>query len=180
MEYLFRGFTTEKGEQKLIIKGKEYQGEWVYGYYFCLHHMDNRTHIHHFIIPENIPIPKERPIGEIQIEVIPETVGIWTGAVDANNKKVFERINYQEGEEEKPVVTEQCQNKLIEFNVSWAMNNILKTIDTYLRSRIEKAQDREDIWYCQGMLDAVSDFLTEELYREIQSEIYSKRLATDK
>ena len=90
MEYLFRGFTTEKGEQKIIVNGKEYQGEWVYGYYFCLHHMDNRTHIHHFIIPENIPIPKERPIGEIQIEVIPETVEIWTRVVDANKKKVFE------------------------------------------------------------------------------------------
>ena len=87
MEYLFRGFTTEKGEQKLIIKGKEYQGEWVYGYYFCLHHMDNRNHIHHFIIPENTPIPKERPIGEIQIEVIPETVKIWTGG---SKMKIYE------------------------------------------------------------------------------------------
>ena len=89
MEYLFRGFTTEKGEQKIIVNGKEYQGEWVYGYYFCLHHMDNRMHIHHFIIPENISIPKERPIGEIQIEVIPETVGQFTGLTDKNGKKIF-------------------------------------------------------------------------------------------
>lgn len=83
-------------------------------------------------------------------------------------------------ETEKLAVTKECQAKFIEFNVSWTMNNISKTIDMHLRPRIEKAQDREDIRYCQGMLDAISDFLTEELYREIQDEIYSKRLATDK
>jgi hypothetical protein len=50
----------------------------------------------------------------------------------------------------------------------------------WLIPRIKEAKDREDIRYCQGMLDAISDFLTEELYREIQDEIYRKRLATDK
>jgi len=81
---------------------------------------------------------------------------------------------------EKLAVTKECQDKFIEFNVSWVMNNISKTIDMHLRPRIKEAKDREDIRYCQGMLDAISDFLTDELYTQIQGEIYSERLAMDK
>lgn len=80
-------------------------------------------------------------------------------------------------EEEILAVTKECQAKFIEFNVSWAMNNISKTIDMHLIPRIKEAKDREDIQYCQGMLDAFSDFLTDKLYAEILTEIYSKRLA---
>lgn len=61
----------------------------VYGAYFTLHHDDQRTHIHHFIIPENTPIPKEKPIGEIQIEVDPATVGQYAFLDDINDKKIF-------------------------------------------------------------------------------------------
>lgn len=78
---------------------------------------------------------------------------------------------------EKLAVTKECQDKFNEFNVSWAMNNISKTIDMWLIPRIKEAKDREDIRYCQGMLDAISDFLTDELYTQIQGEIYNKRLA---
>lgn len=65
-------------------------GEWAYGAYFCLHHNDERTHIHHFIIPDNTPIPKDKPIGEIQVEVILATVGQFTGLVDRKGTKIYE------------------------------------------------------------------------------------------
>ena len=76
-EILFRGISKETKAM-------------VYGAYFSLHHDDHRTHIHHFIIPANTPIPKEKPIGEIQIEVDPTTVGQYTGLCDKDGKKIFE------------------------------------------------------------------------------------------
>lgn len=65
-------------------------GEWVYGFYFSMYHNDDREHLHHFIIPLNVPIPKDKPIGEIQVEVDPDTIGQYTGSTDKNGKKIFE------------------------------------------------------------------------------------------
>lgn len=77
--------------REILFRGKRISnGEWVYGAYFCLHHNDERDHIHHFIIEENTPLPKDKPIGEIQIEVVAETVSQYTGTDDKNGKKIFE------------------------------------------------------------------------------------------
>lgn len=65
-------------------------GEWVYGAYFCLHHNDERKHIHHFIIPNDVPIPKDKLIGEIQVEVIPETVCQFTELFDRYKYEIYE------------------------------------------------------------------------------------------
>lgn len=75
-------------------------GEWVIGYYFCMHHNDGRTHIHHFIIPIDAEIPKDKPIGEIQVEVIPETVGEYTGLdTDEKTTSIFKNdvIKFDDG-----------------------------------------------------------------------------------
>ena len=75
-----------------LYRGKRIDnGEWVYGFYFCMYHDDDREHLHHFIIPLNVSIPKDRPIGEIQVEVDPETVGqCVSGLPGKNGKKIFE------------------------------------------------------------------------------------------
>ncbi|MCU7522727.1 MAG: hypothetical protein HF308_19150 [Ignavibacteria bacterium] len=95
---------------KFRAKRKD-NGEWVYGAYFCIHHDDGRTHLHHFIIPENVPIPKDKPIGEIQVEIDPKTLDQFMGYTDMDGKEVYEndilsqetsrdkllyQINYQE------------------------------------------------------------------------------------
>ena len=69
-----RKFEVGVAESNLITAKRLDNGEWVKGYYFCLHHNDDRTHIHHFVIPFDTPIPKDKPIGEIQVEIDPYSV----------------------------------------------------------------------------------------------------------
>lgn len=77
--------------REILFRGKRIDnGKWVEGYYFCMHHNDSRTHIHHFIIPLNIDISKEKTIAELQVEVDPATVGEFTSLCDKNGKKIFE------------------------------------------------------------------------------------------
>lgn len=74
-----------------LCRGKRVDNnEWVYGFYFCIHHNDDRNHLHHFIIPLNVPIPKDVSIGKIQIEVDPNTIDRYVGKNDKKNKMVFE------------------------------------------------------------------------------------------
>ena len=76
--------------REILFRGRRIDiGEWVYGFYFCMHHDDDREHLHHFIIPLNVPLPKDKPIGEIQVEVDPSTIGQYT-CLTANGKKIFE------------------------------------------------------------------------------------------
>lgn len=75
-EILFRGISKETKAM-------------VYGAHFTLHHDDQRTHIHHFIIPENTPIPKGKPIGDIQVEVDSASVGQYAFLNDIDDKKIF-------------------------------------------------------------------------------------------
>ncbi len=79
MRYKFRGKALEECKQKRIKKG-----DWVKGHlyvdsqnrYFIVLPMDSRYFIFEF------------PLG--MIEVIPETVGQWTGFLDENDEEVYE------------------------------------------------------------------------------------------
>lgn len=82
-EILFRA--KRKGWQKA---GKT---EWIYGFYFCMHHDDGRTHMHHFIIPLNIDLSKDRKISEIQVEIDPNTLCQYTGETDRDDTRIYEK-----------------------------------------------------------------------------------------
>ncbi len=79
MRYKFRGKALEECKQKGIKKG-----DWVKGHlyvdsqnrYFIVLPMDSRYFIFEF------------PLG--MIEVIPETVGQWTGFLDENGEEIYE------------------------------------------------------------------------------------------
>lgn len=58
--------------------------EWVYGYVVTIH--DGRT----FIIPENSGCFRKSPYIPYKYEVIPESVGQFTGMLDKNGKEIFE------------------------------------------------------------------------------------------
>lgn len=95
-EILFRGFNEcGNGTQIAVVNGKEYRGEWVEGYSFKIW---DKCYI---LWGTTNDIPN-------MIEVIPETVGQFTGFTDKNGKKIFEhdRVKYKCGNTAKVIFTE--------------------------------------------------------------------------
>ena len=71
-----------------LYRGKrEYDGEWVYGYYYKAKYYKTDTELLDYI---TIPHPEENGRGSDNIIVTPESVGEYTGKTDKKNKKIFE------------------------------------------------------------------------------------------
>ena len=72
-------------KRKILFKGKRVRGDgkWIYGYYWFIeeHFLDSVLNNKHFIKSIN---------NGIDYEVIPETVGQFTGLYDINGKEIFE------------------------------------------------------------------------------------------
>ncbi len=96
---LFRGFTpNEKGREKAFVNGEWIKGQWVQGSYmtfdettYCFKedyeaHPDNTKH--YIVIDEMTDWGL--PNRHLQADVIPETLGQFTGLTDKNGKRIFE------------------------------------------------------------------------------------------
>lgn len=79
-EILYKGFhKDENGTEKIFVDDKWIKGEWVYGYYIRY----GWTHQEKDYI---VPLYASALYAK---EVIPETVGQYTGLTDKNGKKIF-------------------------------------------------------------------------------------------
>ena len=113
-EILFRGFHKEEnGKETIYIDGQGIKGKWVFG---CGAYNDK---VIAFIINYDVDLIKETSAFE-HIQVIPETVGQWSGLDDRNGKKIFEndnlkmfQINYDSGEEDSWGVIHYDYNEVI-------------------------------------------------------------------
>lgn len=76
-ELLFRGFHPCDGPDTIVVDGEKVKGRWVQGHFFQIW---ERTYI---LWGTTNDAPN-------MIEVLPSTVGQWTGLTDKNGKRVFE------------------------------------------------------------------------------------------
>ncbi len=78
-DYIFRGFhPDENGSKTITLNGKKIKGEWVEGNLFIAEEK------------EYYEIVEGNKIVRIHHNVIPETVGLWTGHTDASKTKIFD------------------------------------------------------------------------------------------
>ncbi len=98
-EILFRGFHKDKnGKQKVFVNGEWIRGEWVEGNYIYLHKTtycfegdtehDKENEIHQIVFEQMTDW--DLPNKHLKVDVIPETVGQYTGLTDKNGTKIFE------------------------------------------------------------------------------------------
>ena len=98
-EILFRGFHKDKnGKQKVFVNGEWIRGEWVEGNYIYLHKTtycfegdtehDKENEIHQIVFEQMTDW--DLPNKHLKVDVIPETVGQYTGLPDKNGTKIFE------------------------------------------------------------------------------------------
>ena len=75
-ELLFRGLHPCDGPDTIVVDGEKVKGRWVEGYFYMV---SNQGFIMHG------PADDANSI----CEVLPSTVGQWTGKIDKQEKKVF-------------------------------------------------------------------------------------------
>ena len=114
-EHLFRGFCPdESGERTIYIDGKEIRGRWVYGMPLtdkvpCGAKEDGKCSCPHDGTHALMIYWDDECHEYDYVDVIPETVGEWTGLEDQEGNRIFEDdivcVNYNDGGQADDCIT---------------------------------------------------------------------------
>ena len=86
-QILFRGFHPCDGPETIVVDGEKVKGRWVEGY--IVRH-PSAIQIGNDYSPWYIHVPPVDPDDNGGVfNVLPSTVGQWTGKIDKHEKKVF-------------------------------------------------------------------------------------------
>ena len=89
---LFRGFHPCDGPETIVVEGEKVKGRWVEGNLVDVSE-DADFMPGAYILPKLVVARADPPTKGIMlggfIEVLPSTVGQWTGKIDKHEKKVF-------------------------------------------------------------------------------------------
>ena len=96
-------------EKMLCQANRKDNGQLVIGYYFCMHHNDERKHIHHFIIPLEADLSIGTPIEKIQVEIDPDTVHLTLLKEQEAVDKTIERLAIVLEEQPEIVRCKDCK-----------------------------------------------------------------------
>ena len=83
-ELLFRGFHPCDGPETVVVDGEKVKGRWVYGAVARFRGLDNALHT------DIIPAVDGENIMGASVNVLPSTVGQYTGLTDNAGNQVFE------------------------------------------------------------------------------------------
>ena len=110
-----------KKAREILFRGMTKSGEWIYGYYCnCIRDV-NAGDIY--------PVIQQINDNDLYLqEVIPETVGQYTGLIDENDKKVFEGdiVTFKNKDEKLVGEVEQtnCRYGIRSRYISYSLANI--------------------------------------------------------
>ena len=74
--------------REILFRGKTYNGAWVCGQYYKRTHYYGTPSIKHYILISTEALDYDQAL--TYCEVIPETVGQFTGLFDITGKRIFE------------------------------------------------------------------------------------------
>ncbi|MEG1075350.1 MAG: YopX family protein [Ruthenibacterium sp.] len=139
-EILFRGFhEDENGSTTIYVDGRTVKGEWFYGFYNKFRRNKDEK-LEHFI-----HILDENQCVGLAVDVIPATIGEYTGYEDKNDNKIFEGSRVMNKDNNLGVVLLGVVPKELASRNFWHFAFYVKFVNAYLRPELPFWADKIEV-----------------------------------